>query len=952
MSGASRKVKNPLLSAAGEGFPFENYVENTLLVPVTPATPAVLRDDVELDNFVGQGPVSSHNLTSPATSAGTDSEFTPIPLHSENTKSPENQSARQGYFTSILSSLPNLSLSSITGDLTGTQGNQGLENAARVQDTNPYVPSHDRYDSLRDAQSPLVPNFHDPGRTNFAGSGEVCSGTASSLSAPRQPTLPPIVPPSTDGHVSYRFGNQRRLKYAPPPDLTSSTSKQYTAPAVQPLFTPQTAVPPAIFNPNEFIVPLQTYQPVETPISTNSPSVPFSTSEELSQGNSLQESFRSSPVTVGTPRSVTPKSPNSGYESVPLNGKPGVLHSLSRAIPSQLLEPATPQNTPANISFAGFDLYANQQDFLTFNPEKESTGARNTPSQVDAQVSKANILVPTIEVKPSVSFTPISAVQVSEKLEHLLAEQEEDSLNTASDVPIKSDESTGGNQIIVTSEETTSNDTEKESNFSKLGSLSDVLLTQEDSVLLRSTVVAPKQPAADEEINAAKSHAVSSSVPSFQQYFQTQPFELSSSFLTDISRQQKSKQKSSLNYIPAEVPIQDSSSDQPQLFAQPASSFFSSSDDSNHFPTPQYKEISTNVGVVAATPKNDLHQSSSNDFFNLNYNNPPPTVSQPFWDTNSTIHTGIATATCSASVQSAPPPLLYNPTQFQNELHKPATSRQHPYISPFGQPTANQTQHYFDSFPGPTQTYDTPIASNNIFHPAPSVMTTVPEPTGSATLNPVQMSINPLGGRSTTDSLPPSFQNLAAGPSVKRMQCRTVYHHWFYRKEVEYKVLWLPFSMQDSLRLEEVHNSSEITPEATVATDGGRYDVDILRRQRSPVYWSGSSTEVRRCSWFFKGPTESRYVPYDESTAAKLEEEYKQAYGKVLENIIRDSNMFRDPNTLRDPTSVGIPMRFILLGSRPVMPESWNLLPPPRRPGYPHFIPQFLPHKHTLLLSV
>lgn len=44
MSGTSRKVKNPLLSAAGMGSPFEYYPENALLVPVTPATPAVLRD--------------------------------------------------------------------------------------------------------------------------------------------------------------------------------------------------------------------------------------------------------------------------------------------------------------------------------------------------------------------------------------------------------------------------------------------------------------------------------------------------------------------------------------------------------------------------------------------------------------------------------------------------------------------------------------------------------------------------------------------------------------------------------------------------------------------------------------------------------------------------------------------------------------------------------------------
>jgi len=45
MSGTSRnKMRNPLLSAAGPGFPFETYAENALLVPVTPATPAVLRD--------------------------------------------------------------------------------------------------------------------------------------------------------------------------------------------------------------------------------------------------------------------------------------------------------------------------------------------------------------------------------------------------------------------------------------------------------------------------------------------------------------------------------------------------------------------------------------------------------------------------------------------------------------------------------------------------------------------------------------------------------------------------------------------------------------------------------------------------------------------------------------------------------------------------------------------
>ena len=43
-SDQTRKVRNPLLSAAGSGLPFENFGENTLLMPVTPTTPAVLQE--------------------------------------------------------------------------------------------------------------------------------------------------------------------------------------------------------------------------------------------------------------------------------------------------------------------------------------------------------------------------------------------------------------------------------------------------------------------------------------------------------------------------------------------------------------------------------------------------------------------------------------------------------------------------------------------------------------------------------------------------------------------------------------------------------------------------------------------------------------------------------------------------------------------------------------------
>ncbi|KAF7993119.1 hypothetical protein HCN44_005900 [Aphidius gifuensis] len=164
--------------------------------------------------------------------------------------------------------------------------------------------------------------------------------------------------------------------------------------------------------------------------------------------------------------------------------------------------------------------------------------------------------------------------------------------------------------------------------------------------------------------------------------------------------------------------------------------------------------------------------------------------------------------------------------------------------------------------------------------PLSSFMTNeIPESTGTATLSPIQTSINPLTVRAQTqqqDTIPPSLHSLAAGAD-KKMQYRPVYHHWFYSTEVENKILWHPFSMYDSLNLEEVHNSSEITIDTKVPTDGGRYDVEILKRQRLPVYWSGKPSEVKRSSWFYKGPTGSKYVPYDENIASRLEEEYKQA---------------------------------------------------------------------------
>ena len=56
-----------------------------------------------------------------------------------------------------------------------------------------------------------------------------------------------------------------------------------------------------------------------------------------------------------------------------------------------------------------------------------------------------------------------------------------------------------------------------------------------------------------------------------------------------------------------------------------------------------------------------------------------------------------------------------------------------------------------------------------------------------------------------------------------------------------------------------------------VATDGGRFDVDVKERNRKPVYWSGDIKKVRRCSWFKKGALNTIPEPYEEDIAEKLE---------------------------------------------------------------------------------
>ncbi|XP_013407537.1 phospholipase DDHD2 [Lingula anatina] len=108
--------------------------------------------------------------------------------------------------------------------------------------------------------------------------------------------------------------------------------------------------------------------------------------------------------------------------------------------------------------------------------------------------------------------------------------------------------------------------------------------------------------------------------------------------------------------------------------------------------------------------------------------------------------------------------------------------------------------------------------------------------------------------------------------------------HWFYSKHVEGKELWKPFSYKDAARLEDaLHRRATASgSEIIVPTQGGRYDVDVIKRQQFAVYWDEEPSSVTRSSWFYKPEGAARFLPYDEQFCARLEEEYQAA---VMNNV-------------------------------------------------------------------
>uniref|UniRef100_A0A4W5PJH7 SEC23 interacting protein n=1 Tax=Hucho hucho TaxID=62062 RepID=A0A4W5PJH7_9TELE len=234
--------------------------------------------------------------------------------------------------------------------------------------------------------------------------------------------------------------------------------------------------------------------------------------------------------------------------------------------------------------------------------------------------------------------------------------------------------------------------------------------------------------------------------------------------------------------------------------------------------------------------------------------NSNPAVPQPF---GTGVHQNpMGSYTPPPSTVTPPPPQApdqsYNPYR-----HTPLSSRAKPYMP------APEVQSLFH--PPPQQNPYAVGSPAPTFQSAPS---TFPKPSPTQIQGPPPMAQH----SATAGALVPANQ------MMQYNVYEAVQPHWFFCKQVESKSAWLPFSILDSIQLEEIYNSVQADPEnVIVCTDGGRYDVQLYDRIRTAVFWEEEPTEVQRCTWFYKGDSDSRFIPYSEEFSEKLEGEYKKA---------------------------------------------------------------------------
>ncbi|KAI3372899.1 hypothetical protein L3Q82_023339 [Scortum barcoo] len=157
---------------------------------------------------------------------------------------------------------------------------------------------------------------------------------------------------------------------------------------------------------------------------------------------------------------------------------------------------------------------------------------------------------------------------------------------------------------------------------------------------------------------------------------------------------------------------------------------------------------------------------------------------------------------------------------------------------------------------------------------------------------------------------------------------KEVQPHWFFCRRTEDNTSWLPFSREDSDKLENTCNTvGDKEAEVVVAVDGERYDVHVKERKRYAVYWEQAPTEVRRCTWFYKGDKDTRFMPYPEDFSKNLEEAYMIAvtldeWKRKLEFPTGETVILHNPKLIMQYQPIGLQDEWMSSPSEQTRPRT------------------------------
>ncbi|KAK6178146.1 hypothetical protein SNE40_012963 [Patella caerulea] len=300
---------------------------------------------------------------------------------------------------------------------------------------------------------------------------------------------------------------------------------------------------------------------------------------------------------------------------------------------------------------------------------------------------------------------------------------------------------------------------------------------------------------------------------------------------------------------------------------------------------------STNADLFAAPPT-----SASDPFAQVGHNPRPP---HPKMETQKSQPLAppapsVASTQSGSPFQQFPPQSQTGPTFGSAPSSTPGTPLSGNMFRKQGRPQYAQL---------PQGTYAHAPPTSNQFPSNPS-SPFVPPLAHSSPRPPTAM-VPPMSQQSSYNQSQPYYNLTQGQSSTSSFVYQPVQYHWCFSTIVEKKLIWKPFTIRDSLKLEEAFLTGlKHDPDNTiVSTDGGRYDVNVGKRERIAIYWDEDVKQVQRCSWFHKKEGSHRYFPYDEEFSSKLEEEYRNAvennaWHKRLEFPGGETIVMHNPNVI------------------------------------------------------